>query len=93
MVDGFAVNYKVIVTGENAVLTAYDACNEVALLIGICHALTVDHGLSLHREVGPHGVEHVLNLGNLVHRDRCPGIALDAAGTFASIQVAAELLG
>ena len=92
MVDGFAVNDKVVVTGEDAVLTAYDACNEVAFLVGIGHALTVDDGLSLCREVGPHGVEHVLNLSNLVHRDRCPGIAFDAAGTLARIQVTAELL-
>ena len=82
----------VVVVGEDAVLTADDAGDEVAVAVGVGHALTVDDGLCRGREVGPYGIERVFYLANLVERHRGTGIAFNTAGTLAGTQVATELL-
>jgi len=82
----------VVVVGEDAVLTADDAGDEVAVTVGVGHALTVDDGLCRGREVGPYGIERVFYLANLVERHRGTGIAFNTTGTLAGTQVATELL-
>ena len=83
----------VVVAGEDAVLAAHDAGDEVALTVGVGYALLVDDGLRLCRHIAPDGVEGTLYAGYFVEGDGCAGVAFDAADAFAGVEVAAELLG
>ena len=79
-----------VVTGENTVASVNDACNEIAVGIGISHALTVDDSLRRRTEVVPYLIEHVLQFAHFFGRKRCSGIAVNTAFAFASFQIAAE---
>ena len=80
-----------IVVGEYTVTAANDAGDEVALLIGIGYALTVDDSLGRRGKLRPHDVERLLYLHHLVEGDRSTGVAFYAAGTVTGGEVAAEL--
>ena len=78
--------------GESAVTTMNNTGHEFALNIGIGHALALDDTLCRSRHERPCGIQRQLNLGHLIQCDRRTGIAFDAAGTSASLEVAAEKL-
>ena len=82
-----------VVTVKDTVPAVDDAGDEVAVLVGIGHALSVDDTLSGCAEVAPDGIQSFFNACNLVDGDRCSGIALDAADALALLVVAAEALG
>lgn len=84
---------KTFVTGEHTVFAVDDAGHEVALLVGVGHALAVDDGLGRGTQVAPDGVEGVFDVCHFVEADGRAGIALDAAGATAGIKVATELFG
>ena len=90
--NGGAVDFEVMIAGEDTVLATNDARHQVALLVGIGHALAVYNGLGLGREFGPSLVEQLFDLSYLVHRHGRACIALYAAGTLAGRKVAAETL-
>ena len=81
-----------IVAGENTVLATYDTRHEVALLVGIGHALLVDNGLCQSREILPHRIHTFLYLRDFLHRHRRTRIPLHATDTLALLIVTTELL-
>ena len=89
---GLPVLY-IVITSKHTILTTDDAGDKIAITVGVGNALAVNNGLSLCREVWPHGVEHVLDGTNLVECDGCSGIAFDTADALALRQVTAEALG
>lgn len=91
--DRGAVKVYVIIVCEDAVLAVDNACHEVALTVGICHALPLYRCLCTGGEVRPYGIEAVLEMAYLVKRDRRSGVALYTALSLAGLKVATELFG
>ena len=82
-----------LVAGENAVTTADNAGDEIALRVRIGYALLVDDSLRRRAEFGPHLVERVLYAHDLIHRHRSARIAFHAALSLALLKVATEFFG
>ena len=95
IVDGVAVCpvVQILITSEHAILAVHNARHQVAVTVGISHALSVDHALGRSRKLGPNLVETGLNAPYLVERYRCAGIALDTAPPLAGIEITAEFFG
>lgn len=79
-----------IIARKDTILAIDDARHEVALAIGVGHALAVDSGLGRSTEFGPHFIEHAFELAYFVECERGATVAFDAALAFAGIEVAAE---
>ena len=90
---GAIVKSEVVVAGEDAILSPHDAGDEVAVAVGIGHALAVDDGLCRGMQMGPHGVEAILDGHHLVERHGCARVALDATSAVACREVATKLFG
>ena len=80
----------IVIAGKDAVTSIDDARHEVAVSIGIGHALPVDDMLGRRREVGPHRVKCIFHGTNLIEGHRCARIALHTATALALVKVAAE---
>lgn len=91
--EGTEARAIVGVAGEGAVLAIDNRCDEVALVVGVGHALPVDDALGRGGKGGPDGVETVFDVANLVERDGRAGVALDATSTVAGVEVTTETLG
>lgn len=83
----------VVVAGEHTVLAVDNACHQLAVAVGVGHSLMVDDALCLGGQVGPYGVETLLQLTDLIEGDGCAGISFDAACAMAGIEVTTEIFG
>ena len=81
------------IAGEHTVAAIDNARNEIALAVGVGHALMVDGGLCLGAELRPYVVEHALKLAHLVEGERGTTVALNAALALAGVEVAAKAFG
>ena len=83
----------VLMAGEHTVAPFHNARHHVAIAVGVCHTLSVNHRLCRGRHVGPYGIETILYLSNLIEGHGRTGITLHAARSMARVEVAAKKLG
>ena len=82
-----------VIAGEDAVSAPDDARHEIAIAVGIGHALAVDDRLRRCRKHGPYVVQHFFHAGYLVQGNGCAVSTLDAADALALLIVATEAFG
>jgi hypothetical protein len=82
----------VVVVGKHTVFSPYDAGYQVALLVGIGHALFVYDSLCRCRQVLPACVQGFFYFHDFVHRHWSPCVAFYAALSLARFKVATKLL-
>ena len=66
--EGAEAAAVLVVTGKHAVAAAHDTRHEVAVGVGVCHALLVNHCLRRGTEVGPCRIKCVFNLRYFVEQ-------------------------
>ena len=91
--EGAEAAAVLVVTGKHAVAAAHDTRHEVAVGVGVCHALLVNHRLRRGTEVGPCRIERVFYFRHLFEQQGRAGIAFYAARAAACREVAAEIFG
>ena len=80
-----------LIACKHTVLTSDNACDQVAVAVGISHTLAVQDSLRRSREVIPHHIERSLQIADFIEGYRCAGVAFDAACALAHVKIAAEL--
>ena len=90
--DGAVAAFTLVVAGEHAVLAIDDGGHEFATGVVVGDALTLDDLAGLGQQLVPYLGQQGLDLFHLVGGDGCARIALDAAGTVATLKVAQKLL-
>ena len=90
--DGAVAAATLVVAGEHAVLAIDDGGHEFATGVVVGDALTLDDLAGLGQQFVPYLGQQGLDLFYLVGGDGCARVALDAAGTIATLKVAQKLL-
>jgi len=81
-----------VITSKDAILSAYDRRHQIAFLVDTGYALPIDNGTSFPREVIPDNGQGVFDFQHFLRFQRSSGIAFDATGSPANIQVAEKFL-
>ena len=87
-----AVAAAILMAGKHAVLAIADRGNQIALFIGVCHALPVYHLLRTGMQVAPHHIQCLFYLCHFLKGYGCSRIAFHTANAMTGIQVAAKIL-
>lgn len=82
-----------LLAGKDTFATADDTSDKVSFDVDVAHSVEVDFGLCLCAEPAPYDVQGSFEGCNLLHRDGCSGISLDATCSVACIEIAAEVFG
>ena len=80
-----------LITSKDTILSANNAGHQVAVAIGVGHALRIDDRLGRGRQVAPDSLQARLHLADFIQRDRRAGITFYTTDALAFLVVTAKI--